>query len=339
MSDRENSPDVVGNSSERQSLEEKTPSAEGSPSHPAEERRSHSRGRSRSRSHSFRRRRSYSRSSKTIENPDEVETDGPRSHSSRGHRYRHYSRSRSHSPRHRRYSRSRSRSRSYSPRHSYSPQYSPRRSYYDDYYRYGGGSSSGGGGGGGGGGSSKGRYSSRYNRSPMSSRRRHVGNRDNPEPSRCLGVFGLSLYTQERELREVFGKYGPIEDVQVVYDAQEKETNKRILTEFFTLIAKRRSRGFAFVYFEDTDDAKMAKERCNGQEIDGRKIRVDFSITKRAHTPTPGIYMGKPTYPKFGGHRDGGYRNHSPSPYYGKHRYSRSRSRSYSPRFWERRNL
>jgi len=23
---------------------------------------------------------------------------------------------------------------------------------------------------------------------------------------------------------------------------------------------------------------------------------VDFSITQRAHTPTPGIYMGKPTY-------------------------------------------
>ena len=30
-------------------------------------------------------------------------------------------------------------------------------------------------------------------------------------------------------------------------------------------------------------------------EIDGRKIRVDYSITKRAHTPTPGVYMGKPT--------------------------------------------
>jgi len=129
-------------------------------------------------------------------------------------------------------------------------------------------------------------------------------------------VFGLSLYTQERELRDVFGKYGPIEDVQVVYDAQSG-----------------RSRGFAFVYFEETDDAKMAKERSNGQEIDGRKIRVDYSITKRAHTPTPGIYMGKPTYPKFGGgHRDSGsYRGHSPSPYYSKHRYSRSRSRSYSP--------
>ncbi|KAG8178276.1 hypothetical protein JTE90_015686 [Oedothorax gibbosus] len=301
MSDRENSPGAVGNGSDRQSLEEKTPSAEGSPRQPAE------RGRSRSRSRSsFRRRRSYSRS---------------RSHSRGGggrHGYKHYSRSRSHSPRHRRYSRSRSRSRSYSPRRSYSPQYSPRRQYYDDYYK--GGYKGGGGGGGG-------RYN-RYNRSPMSGRRRHVGNRDNPEPSRCLGVFGLSLYTQERELRDVFGKYGPIEDVQVVYDAQSG-----------------RSRGFAFVYFEETEDSKMAKERCNGTEIDGRKIRVDYSITKRAHTPTPGIYMGKPTYPKYGGHREGGgssggggggggsgYRNHSPSPYYSKHRYSRSRSRSFSPR-------
>ena len=33
----------------------------------------------------------------------------------------------------------------------------------------------------------------------------------------------------------------------------------------------------------------------NDQEIDGRRIRVDFSITKRPHTPTPGVYMGRPT--------------------------------------------
>lgn len=39
----------------------------------------------------------------------------------------------------------------------------------------------------------------------------------------------------------------------------------------------------------------QAKERANGMELDGRRIRVDFSITKRAHTPTPGIYMGRPT--------------------------------------------
>ncbi|PRD20955.1 UNVERIFIED_CONTAM: Tra2b [Trichonephila clavipes] len=121
-------------------------------------------------------------------------------------------------------------------------------------------------------------YSVRHYRSPMSSRRRPIGNRENPKPSRCLGVFGLSVYTQERELQEVFGRYGPIENIQIIYDA---ETG--------------RSRGFAFVYFEDTRDAEMAKDRCNDQEIDGRQIRVDFSITKRAHTPTPGVYMGKPT--------------------------------------------
>lgn len=132
----------------------------------------------------------------------------------------------------------------------------------------------------------------------MSSRRRHVGNRENPPEGRCLGIFGLSIYTQERDLKDVFSKYGPIEDVQIVYDAQTG-----------------RSRGFAFVYFEDKNDANevcilyiknvfshltgylvlQAKERCNGIDIGGRKIRVDFSITQRAHTPTPGIYMGKPT--------------------------------------------
>ena len=34
----------------------------------------------------------------------------------------------------------------------------------------------------------------------MSSRRRHRGNRDDPDPNRCIGVFGLSLSTRERDL-------------------------------------------------------------------------------------------------------------------------------------------
>lgn len=128
------------------------------------------------------------------------------------------------------------------------------------------------------------------------------------------------MYTTERDLRDVFSKYGPLVDVTIVYDQQS-----------------RRSRGFAFVYFENRDDAKevqvhdvtnnsekmhieaslwkfyslkvynlvffvyvsfvchQAKDRANGMELDGRRIRVDFSITKRPHTPTPGIYMGRPT--------------------------------------------
>ncbi|KAJ8314318.1 hypothetical protein KUTeg_008879 [Tegillarca granosa] len=80
--------------------------------------------------------------------------------------------------------------------------------------------------------------------SPMSNRRRHQGNRDNPEASSCLGVFGLSLYTQERDLREVFDRYGPIEECNVVYDRQSG-----------------RSRGFAFITFRNTDDAIEVSQR------------------------------------------------------------------------------
>ncbi|KAM4559065.1 LOW QUALITY PROTEIN: transformer-2 protein homolog beta [Odontesthes bonariensis] len=183
-----------------------------------------------------------------------------------------------------------------------------------------------------------------HSHSLMSNRCRHIGNRGPCYPNCCLGVFGLSLYTTERGLREVFSKYGPLADVCIV-DQQS-----------------RRSRGFAFVYFENTNNAKEAKERANGMELDGRRI-VDFSITKRPHTPTPGIYMGRPTY--CGGGPSGpqsysrdydrgydrgydrslyshdcyddreyyrSYRRRSPSPYYRGAYRSRSRSRSSSPR-------
>jgi len=93
----------------------------------------------------------------------------------------------------------------------------------------------------------------------MSSRRRHYGNREDPAPSKCIGIFGLSLYTTERQLHHLFSKYGPISKVQVVLDAKTG-----------------RSRGFAFIYFEHTEDASEAKEQCTGMEIDGRRIRLIF---------------------------------------------------------------
>lgn len=65
----------------------------------------------------------------------------------------------------------------------------------------------------------------------------------NPDPSTCLGVFGLSLYTTERDLREVFSRYGPLAGVNVVYDQRTG-----------------RSRGFAFVYFERLEDSKEVWE-------------------------------------------------------------------------------
>ncbi|XP_059472879.1 transformer-2 protein homolog alpha isoform X2 [Neocloeon triangulifer] len=258
------------------------------------------------------RRNSFSRSSPS--NKRKMSFRGERSdRGERGERGRYRSRSRSRSPRRaREYSRSRSRSRS-------------RRRDRDGIMRS-------------------------HSRSPMSNRRRHIGNRDQPNESRCVGVFGLSIYTTEHELSSIFSKYGPVERVQVVIDAKTG-----------------RSRGFAFVYYTSKEDAKVAKDRCSGMEIDGRRIRVDFSITQRAHTPTPGIYMGKPTEvhsrgrspererwggsgrrPRhdgndaYGGERYRERYRRSPSPYYSsrsrKGRYERSRSRSYSPRIESRGN-
>ncbi|XP_077363949.1 transformer-2 protein homolog alpha [Festucalex cinctus] len=125
------------------------------------------------------------------------------------------------------------------------------------------------------------------NRSPKAGLRSHetkeanshggAAARANPDPCKCLGVFGLSLDTTAQDLRDVFSKYGPLSGVNVVFHQRSG-----------------RSRGYGFVYFERLEDSKEAMERANGMEIDGRVIRVDYSITKRAHTPTPGIYMGKP---------------------------------------------
>ncbi|XP_032571982.1 transformer-2 sex-determining protein isoform X3 [Drosophila sechellia] len=115
----------------------------------------------------------------------------------------------------------------------------------------------------------------RSGRSPHDRERMHKS-REQPKASRCIGVFGLNTNTSQHKVRELFNKYGPIERIQMVIDAQTQ-----------------RSRGFCFIYFEKLSDARAAKDNCSGIEVDGRRIRVDFSITQRAHTPTPGVYLGR----------------------------------------------
>lgn len=134
-------------------------------------------------------------------------------------------------------------------------------------------------------------------------------------------MFGLSLDTSEKTMLDYFSQFGKIERCEMVFD---RKTG--------------RSRGFGFIYYQNLEDAIAAKDRAPGLEIEGHRVRVDYSITKRAHTPTPGIYMGKPTAR---GRRDryddyySGGRGRSPSPYYrggGGGGSRRSRSYSYSPR-------
>jgi len=93
-----------------------------------------------------------------------------------------------------------------------------------------------------------------------------------------------------------------VETVQIVYDRKT-----------------RRSRGFGFVYFYKMDDAISAKEQAIGTEIDGQRVRIDYSLTRGPHAPTPGQYMGR--------RRDGDWDRYGSPP-----RRGRSRSYSFSPR-------
>lgn len=56
--------------------------------------------------------------------------------------------------------------------------------------------------------------------------------KEKPKKSRCLGVFGLSVYTTKDQIIQIFSKYGPIEHVQVVVDASVSNN----LLNFFDLI-------------------------------------------------------------------------------------------------------
>lgn len=95
--------------------------------------------------------------------------------------------------------------------------------------------------------------------------RRHISpsERGIPEPSKVLGVFGLSILTKERDLDRLFGAYGPISDISMILD---KMTGK--------------SRGFAFITFQSEEDAAKARSAMNGFDFNERKMRVDFSLTK-----------------------------------------------------------
>ncbi len=101
-------------------------------------------------------------------------------------------------------------------------------------------------------------------------RRGRDGPRDNPTPSRCLGVFGLSLSTQERSLYDVFSRYGEVEDVSIVYD---NYTGKLYFKDSLLIFGSSKgnlilpfSRTFQRIWFrlhETPFGRQGGKERCS----------------------------------------------------------------------------
>jgi cold-inducible RNA-binding protein len=75
-----------------------------------------------------------------------------------------------------------------------------------------------------------------------------------------LFVGNLSFQTNADSVRHVFEEFGAVEDVHLVTD---RETG--------------RSRGFAFVTMSTGEEAQKAIADMNGQNLDGRPLRVNLA--------------------------------------------------------------
>ncbi|KAL4631660.1 RNA-binding motif protein, X chromosome isoform X1 [Arapaima gigas] len=90
-----------------------------------------------------------------------------------------------------------------------------------------------------------------------------------------LFIGGLNTETNEKALEQYFSKYGRIVEVLLMKD---RETNK--------------SRGFAFVTFENPADAKDAAREMNGKSLDGKPIKVEQATKPQFES---GLRRGPPS--------------------------------------------
>ena len=75
-----------------------------------------------------------------------------------------------------------------------------------------------------------------------------------------LYVGNLSYQTQEEDLRDQFAQFGTVVSATIVTD---RDTG--------------RSRGFGFVEMSTEEEARSAEAGMNGQELDGRTLKVNES--------------------------------------------------------------
>jgi RNA recognition motif-containing protein len=73
-------------------------------------------------------------------------------------------------------------------------------------------------------------------------------------------VGNLTSSVSEEQLKALFSKFGVVASVKIIKD---KYTGN--------------SRGFAFVEMPSTEEARHAIAQCNGQDLDGRPLKVNES--------------------------------------------------------------
>jgi cold-inducible RNA-binding protein len=88
--------------------------------------------------------------------------------------------------------------------------------------------------------------------------------------SKKLFVGGLSWGTTDDRLREAFTRFGEVVEAKIITD---RETG--------------RSRGFGFVTFADPTHGDAAMSALDGQDLDGRTIRVNEAQNQQPRRSGP----------------------------------------------------
>ena len=95
-------------------------------------------------------------------------------------------------------------------------------------------------------------------------------------PGNNLYVAGISNSIDDRQLEEIFSKYGTVTKSSIVKDPNTQD-----------------SRGFGFVTMDSNEAADAAIANLNGLELAGKTLLVEKARRKRPRTPTPGEYYGE----------------------------------------------
>uniref|UniRef100_A0A672LAB9 RNA binding protein fox-1 homolog n=1 Tax=Sinocyclocheilus grahami TaxID=75366 RepID=A0A672LAB9_SINGR len=86
-------------------------------------------------------------------------------------------------------------------------------------------------------------------------------NRENKTQPKRLHVSNIPFRFRDPDLRQMFGQFGKILDVEIIFN-------------------ERGSKGFGFVTFENSADADRAREKLHGTVVEGRKIEVNNATAR-----------------------------------------------------------
>lgn len=121
-------------------------------------------------------------------------------------------------------------------------------------------------------------------------RARSYGDQTSPE-SDTLFVGNLPFSASEDALRDVFGEKGSILGIRLPTDPESG-----------------RPKGFGYVQFSSVDEARQAHSDMQGQELEGRSLRLDFSTPRPSNGERGGGRGGFGGRGGRGGPRGGGPR-------------------------------